>query len=214
MQENFIIDAMSRSEEGKGASRRLRREGLVPGIIYGGGKDPEMITTKHNELLLHLEHEAFYSHILTVKVGDDEQKVVLKDLQRHPAKPFVLHFDLLRVSDTDRIKMHVPLHFIGEDVAPGVKQEGGAVTHNMTDIEVICAAKDLPEFIEVDVSQMHVGDVMHLSDLNLGEGVDAAALLQGEGHDYAVVTILTARGGAHEEEEGEVEGEAPESAED
>ena len=205
MQENFEIKAVSRDVQGKGASRRLRREGLVPGIIYGGDTEPQMIATQHNELLLHLEHEAFYSHILTVNLDGKAQKVVLKDLQRHPAKPFVLHLDLLRVSDKDRIKMHVPLHFLNEDTCPGVKA-GGKISHVMTDVEVICAAKDLPEFIEVDMAGMNVGDTIHLSELNMPEGVEVLALTHGDGHDTGVVAIHAAKGGADEAEEA-AEGE-------
>lgn len=209
MQENFEIAAVSREDQGKGASRRLRRQGMVPGIIYGGGKDPQMFATKHTELLQHLDHEAFYSHILTVKVDGKTQKVVLKDLQRHPAKPFVTHLDLLRVADSDRIKMHVPLHFANESTAPGVKA-GGLVSHTMADVEIICAAKDLPEYIEVDLGEMNVGDIIHLTDLKLPEGVALLALSHGDvsEHDAAVVSIHVPRGGgADESEESE---EAPE----
>jgi large subunit ribosomal protein L25 len=211
MQENYEIEAVSRSDQGKGASRRLRREGLVPGIIYGGGKDPEMFATKHNELIQHLEHESFYSHILTVKVDGRTQKVVLKDLQRHPAKPFVTHLDLLRVAAGDRIKMNVPLHFINEDTAPGAKA-GGQVSHTMTDVEIICEAKDLPEFIEVDIGSMDVGDIVHLSDLKLPQGVVLEAFSHGDTdeHDAAVVSIYVPRGGGGAEEEGEEGGETAE----
>jgi large subunit ribosomal protein L25 len=206
MQENFEINAVARSDAGKGASRRLRREGMVPGIIYGGDKEPEMFATKHNELIQHLEHEAFYSHILTVKVDGSAQKVILRDLQRHPAKPFVIHVDLQRVGENDRIKMHVPLHFTGEEVAPGVKTGGGEVSHNMNDVEIICAAKDLPEFIEVDMSGMEVGDVLHMSNLSLPAGVELTAQVDEE-HDLPVVAVHAKRGGGAEEEE---EGEAAE----
>ncbi|MCB1787246.1 MAG: 50S ribosomal protein L25/general stress protein Ctc [Chromatiaceae bacterium] len=204
MQENFEIEAVSRSDQGKGASRRLRREGLVPGIIYGGGKDPEMFATKHNELIQHLEHEAFYSHILTVKVDGKGQRVVLKDLQRHPAKPFVVHVDLLRVAESDRIKMHVPLHFLNEASCPGVKA-GGQVSHTISDVEVICAAKDLPEYIEVDLGNLNLGDILHLTDLKMPEGVALVALSHGDPaeHDAAVVSIHAARGGAGEAGEEE-----------
>ena len=213
MQENFEIEAVSRSDQGKGASRRLRREGMVPGIIYGSGKDPEMFATSHNELIQHLEHEAFYSHILTVSVDGKAQKVVLKDLQRHPSKPFVVHVDLLRVAEGDRIKMNVPLHFLNEATSPGVKA-GGQVSHTMTDVEVICAAKDLPEYIEVDLGAMNVGDILHLTDLKLPQGVALVAFSHGGDpaeHDSAVVSVHTPRGGAAGDgEEGEEEGEATE----
>ena len=206
MQENFEIEAVSRSDQGKGASRRLRREGMVPGIIYGGGQDPQMFATQHNELIQHLDHEAFYSHILTVKVDGKAQKVVLKDLQRHPSKPFVTHVDLLRVVAGDRIKMHVPLHFLNEATAPGVKA-GGQISHTVTDVEVICEAQNLPEYIEVDMGAMNVGDIIHLTELKLPEGVALVALSHGgepADHDSAVVSIHAPRGGAAEgSEEGE-----------
>jgi large subunit ribosomal protein L25 len=207
MQENFEIAAVSRSEQGKGASRRLRRKGMVPGIIYGGGKAPEMFATKHNELIQHLEHEAFYSHILAVSIDGAKHKVVLKDLQRHPSKPFVTHIDLLRVSDADRIKMHVPLHFLNEDTSVGVKT-GGQISHHMSDVEVICAAKDLPEFIEVDMAEVGVGQIVHLQDLKLPEGVELVALSHGEvgEHEFPVVSIQSRGAGAEEDESGE-EGE-------
>jgi len=210
MQDNFEIEAVSRSDQGKGASRRLRREGMVPGIIYGGGREPQMFATKHNVLLRHLDQEAFYSHILTIKVDGENQNVVLKDLQRHPAKPFVTHLDLLRVADSDRIKMNVPLHFLNEDTAPGVKA-GGQVSHTMTDVEIICAARDLPEFIAVDVGAMNVGDIIHLSDLVLPKGATLQAFSSGDSaeHDAAVVSIHTPRGAsaADEETDGDEESE-------
>ena len=170
MQENFQIDAVSRADQGKGASRRLRREGLVPGIIYGGGKDPEMFATKHNELIQHLDHEAFYSHILTVQVDGRPQQVVLRDLQRHPSKPFVQHVDLMRVRMDEEIRMTVPLHFEGEESCPGVKT-GGTLLRGMSDLEVECLPKDLPEYIAVDVSDMQIDDVIHLSEVKMPAGV-------------------------------------------
>lgn len=208
MKETFEFNAVSRDVQGKGASRRLRREGMVPGVIYGGDAEPVMIATKHNELAQHLEHESFYSHILTVNVDGNPQKVVLRDLQRHPAKPFVMHLDLQRVSDSDRIKMHVPLHFINEETCPGVKA-GGKVTHSLTDIEVICAASALPEFIEVDMGAMEIGDTIHLTELKMPEGVEVLALTHEGDHDTGVVAIHAAKGGASDdEEEGEGEGDA------
>ena len=217
MKETFQFEATARTDEGKGASRRLRREGLVPGIVYGGGKDPEMIATPHNTLVQHLEEEAFYSHILSVNIDGKSQNVVLKDLQRHPAKPFVMHFDLMRVSDTDRIKMHVPLHFVGENEAPGAKA-GGQFTHIESDLEIICQAKDLPEFIPVDVSGMEGGDVLHLTDLKMPEGVEIVAMTHEEFHDATIVTLHAPRAETEEEEEGgiaaEEAGEEEESSEE
>ncbi|WP_456408216.1 50S ribosomal protein L25/general stress protein Ctc [Thiolapillus sp.] len=219
MSDIFTIQAVARNDGGKGASRRLRREGLVPGIIYGGGKDPEMIATAHNKLLQHLEHEAFYSSIVEVEVEGKKQRVVLKDLQRHPAKPFVIHFDLQRVAATDRIKMNVPLHFIGEEEAPGVKA-GGTVSHALVDLEIICEAQNLPEYIEVDVSEMEVGDMLHLTDIKLPEGVEIVAMTHGDEHEHdELVVSMQAKVKVVEEEEeeapaAETEAEAEPSSEE
>ena len=201
---SFEIGAVPRSDAGKGASRRLRRAGLVPAIIYGGHKDPEMVSVVHNELLQHLEHEAFYSHILTVDVTGNKQQVVLKDMQRHPSKPFVLHLDLLRVVAGEKIRVHVPLHFVNESKAPGVKM-GGAASHQVTGVEVSCLPRDLPEFIEIDMSGMEMGDAVHLSEIRLPQGVEIPALASEGAEDLVVVNIH----GAHvapEMEEG-AEGE-------
>ena len=198
MSVSFELNANARSDTGKGASRRLRKTGQVPGIIYGADKDPQMISVAHNVLVQQLENEAFYSHILTVNVDGSKQKVVLKDLQRHPAKPFVMHLDLLRVSDKDKIKMHVPLHFINEATAPGVKA-GGKITHNINDVEVSCLPKDLPEYIEVDLGGMEMDDIIHLSQIKLADGVEITQLALGEDHDAAVVSIHAARVAATDE---------------
>ncbi|BAN68150.1 50S ribosomal protein L25/general stress protein Ctc [endosymbiont of unidentified scaly snail isolate Monju] len=210
MSNTVDLKAVTREVQGKGASRRLRREGMVPCILYGGGKEPQMIATRHNELVHELEDESFFSRVLTIEIDGTPVKAVLKDLQRHPAKPFVLHADFQRVSEHDAIRMHVPLHFINEDKAPGVKA-GGEVSHMLADVEVICEAGSLPEYIEVDLSGMQIGDMLHLSDLKLPEGVELAALSHGEeSENMAVVNIHAARGAAAEEggeEESEAEGE-------
>ncbi len=212
MKDSFQIDAIPRSDTGKGASRRLRREGMVPGIVYGGGQEPQMVSTAHNTLAQHLDNEAFYSHILKVDVNGQSDNVVLKDLQRHPSKPFIMHFDLLRVSDTDRIKMFVPFHFPGEDVAPGVKA-GGIVSHHQPSTEIICQAKDLPEFIEIDISEMEIGDTVHLSEVKLPEGVEFASLTAD--NDVAVVSVHAAKVAEEEEDEAApTEAEAETAAED
>ena len=200
MADTLTIIAQSRSDSGKGASRRLRRTGLVPGIIYGTGSDPQSISVKHNELAHQLENEAFYSSILSVEIDGKAQKVVLKDLQRHPARPFIMHLDLLRISSKEAIKMSVPLHFVGEETAPGVK-EGGTASHHFTEVEVSCLPADLPEFIDVDVSAMEIGDAIHLSQIKLPEGVELPALALGEDHDMAIVAILAARVEVEEEPE-------------
>ncbi len=212
MQQAFELTAQARSDTGKGASRRLRRTGQVPGIVYGGDAAPEMITLAHNELAQHLEQEAFYSHVLTLTTPGGEQQVVLKDVQRHPAKPFIMHIDLLRVSASEKIKMQVPLHFSGEDTAPGVKA-GGVASHYVTDVEVSCLPGDLPEFIDIDMSSMDLGDSLHLSELILPEGVELTALSQGQENDVTIVGVAMPR--VEEEEEGEI-GEAvePEAGEE
>ena len=199
---SFELNAESRNDTGKGASRRLRKEGKVPGIVYGAGKDPEMITVEHNILQQNLEHEAFYSHILTLNVDGSAQKVVLKDLHRHPAKPFVLHLDLLRVSDDEKIKMHVPLHFLNEATCKGVKA-GGKLSREIVDVEVQCLPKDLPEFIEIDLADLEIGAAIHLSQINLPDGVEILQLGLGEDHDIAVVAVQAARGSKGDDEESE-----------
>ena len=211
MTTTFELKAEPRSDVGKGASRRLRRAGKVPAIVYGAHRDPEPIVVDEHELARQLEHEAFYSHILVLRFADGrEERVVLKDIQRHPWKPRVLHLDFQRVSETEAIRMHVPLHFVGEDVAPGVKQ-GGLLTHELIEVEVECLPKDLPEYIEVDVSGLGLGEALHLSDLKLPEGVRLVELMRGPEHDVAVVSIHARRGAAEEgEEEG---GEAAEGGE-
>ena len=197
---SFELDAVSRSDTGKGASRRLRKTGMVPGIVYGAAKDPEMISVAHNVLLQHLDHEAFYSHILSLNVDGKKQNVVLKDLHRHPSKPFIMHLDLLRVRDDEKIKMQVPLHFLNEDKAVGVKA-GGAISHSINDVEISCLPQNLPEFIAVDVAAMDIGDSLHLSDIVLPEGVEIPQLALGEDHDLAVVAIAAAKGGQGDAEE-------------
>ena len=189
---SFELNAEPRSDMGKGASRRLRRAGKIPAIIYGGDKDPEALTLSHNEVLRNLEHEAFYSHILTVRSGGTEMQAILRDLQRHPSKAIIMHMDLQRVVATEKLWTNVPIHITGEDVAPGVKA-GGLVSHDLTDVEVECYPKDLPEFIEVDISSLEVGDSIHLSGLKVPDGVTLTELERGEDHDISVVSIHVKR---------------------
>jgi len=205
--EAFVVNAESRSDEGKGASRRLRRTGKVPAVIYGGSKDAQSISLSHNIMLQHVENEAFYSHILDINVDGAKQKAVLKAIQWHPYKPAIMHMDFQRVDESSVIKVSVPVHFVGEDVAPGVKA-GGIVTHQLTAVEVSCPAGKLPEYIEADVSGLDVGGSIHLSQLTLPEGVSIVELSHGEEHDLPVATVVATRGGAAAEEEaGEAEGE-------
>ncbi len=207
MTETYEIHAQPRTDTGKGASRRLRRQGLIPGIVYGAGQDPEMISVSHNELLLQLEHEAFLSSVLNLNLDGKIEQVILKDLQRHPAKPFLLHVDFLRISAKEKLRTNVPLHFINEETSVGVKA-GGSVTHHLTDVEVSCLPGNLPEYIEVDMANLEVGDHIQLSGLVLPEGVELVALITG-GDDLPVVSIHGHGGGAEEEEAEGGEEEAP-----
>jgi large subunit ribosomal protein L25 len=203
MSVSFDVAAQPRSDTGKGASRRLRRQGLVPAIVYGGHKDPEMIALAHNEVLQHLANEAFYSSVLNLKVGDAAYSVVLKDLQRHPAKPFILHMDFLRVVGDEKIRMVVPLHFVNEERSTGVKM-GGNASHNITEVEITCLPTDLPEFIAIDLLEMDIGDIIHLSEIPMPEAV---SLAHAPDPDEPVVVMYGARAGADtDEEEGGEEG--------
>ena len=186
---SFNLSAELRSDKGKGASRRLRRLGKVPGILYGAGEAPVQLSFDHNEVQNSLSHEAFYSHILKIKVGSEEHQAIIKDLQRHPAKPVVMHLDFLRVKDNIEIRVHVPLHFKNEKEAVGVKQQGGVVSHNMIEVEIACLPRYLPEFIEVDVLSLELNHALHLSDLKLPEGVRIVQLAYGEEHDLPVVSV-------------------------
>ncbi len=201
MSDDFDLIAELREDQGKGASRRLRREKKVPAIIYGAGRPPRPLTFDHNKVLLALENESFYSSILNIKVGNKSQAAILKDLQRHPAKNQIIHMDFQRIVEDEEIRMNVPLHFIGEDVAPGVKQGGGSVSHLMTDVEIVCLPKYLPEFIDVDVSELELDAMLSLSDLKLPEGVEIPALAQGPEADRPVVSIHVIREVIIEDEE-------------
>lgn len=199
MATSFSLTAEVRADQGKGASRRLRRTDKVPGILYGAHQDPVSITLDHKELIRNLANEAFYSHILTIKLPTGEQQAILKDVQRHPAKPRISHVDLQRVSENEEIRIHVPLHFLNEAISVGVKTQGGVISHNMIEVEIACLPKHLPEFIEVDVAALEIGHALHLSDLKLPEGVRLPALTQGKDHDLPVVAIHHARVTAEED---------------
>ena len=199
--ELFQIDAQVRSERGKGANRRLRRAGYVPAIIYGADKEPVSLTLSQNDLLKQLEHEAFYSRILTVNIDGQPERAVLKDLHRHPYHPTILHLDLQRVSETQKLSRKVPLHFTNENKCVGVKQGGGLISRHLTEVEVRCLPKDLPEFIEVDLTEVKLNDIVHLSDLVLSEGVEVVALLSKDtSRNLPVVSVHLARGTQTEEE--------------
>jgi len=209
--EKFELNAEKRTEQGTGASRRLRRQGKIPAIMYGSNKDPMLLSISHNELAKHLQSESFYSSLLTIKIGDKKQQAVLKDLQRHPFRPKILHLDLMRVSKTKKIEMHVPIHFVNEEQCHGVKLEGGVISHHVVEVEIRCLPKDLPEFIDVDVGQMKIGDILHLSDLKCPKNVELIALQSS--NDLAVVSVQVTRAAAAGDEEGEAE-ETSEESED
>ncbi len=190
MKETFELNAEVRTDMGKGASRRLRRTQAVPAIIYGGSSEPQSITLSQNELLRHLDNEAFYSHVLSMNLAGKPEKVILRDLQRHPCKAVILHADFMRIDSKTVLSMNVPLHFINEETSVGVKVEGGLVGRLASDVEVSCLAKDLPEYIEVDLADLHVGESIHLSEIKVPAGVVLVALAHGDdAHDLAIVSI-------------------------
>ncbi len=199
------INASKREAQGTGASRRLRRAGRVPGIVYGGGKDAQSVDIDHKELYFSLKNEAFHSSVLSMNLDGAKENVLLRDFQMHPYKPLVLHVDFQRVDATHKVHMKVPLHFVNADVAPGVKLGGGVVNHVLTEVDVSCLPSALPEFIEVDLSALEAGQSLHLSDLKLAGDVELTALVRGD--DHVVVNILTRGGGA-----SEAEGEGGEAA--
>ncbi|MER2538621.1 MAG: 50S ribosomal protein L25/general stress protein Ctc [Azonexus sp.] len=200
----FEINAQARTLQGSGASRRLRAAGKVPGIIYGGEATPQAIEVDHNTLLLSLKKEAFHSSILTIVLDGKKQQVLLRDTQVHAYKPLVLHVDFQRVDATHELHVKVPLHFVNEETAPGVKLNGGLVNHVMTEIDVQCLANDLPAFIEVDLGALKVGESIHLGELKLPKGVKLSHHSVAE----AVVVGIVSKGGSSEAtEEGEAAAE-------
>ena len=199
MSQDFDLIADYRLDQGKGASRRLRIEGKVPAIIYGGGRPPRALSFDHNKLLRQMENESFYSSVLTVKVGDKSQAAIVKDVQRHPAKPRILHIDLQRIVEDEEIRMSVPLHIVGEDKAPGVKA-GGSVSKLMTEVDVICLPRFLPEYFEIDISALKVDEMLHLTDIKVPEGVTIVELSHGDDHDQPIVSIHVIKAAAVEDD--------------
>ncbi|GGE47744.1 50S ribosomal protein L25 [Halopseudomonas oceani] len=190
---DFTLNAKARTDLGKGASRRLRRNAdLVPAIVYGGDKAPQNVALEARELKKALENEVFYSHVISLSIDGKKEDVLLKALQRHPAKPMIMHADFLRVVAGHEVTVHVPLHFVNEDSCAGVKK-GGIISHTMTEVEVHCLPKDLPEFIEVDMAAVELDQIIHLTDLKLPKGVAITALAQGADHDLPVANVHAAR---------------------
>jgi large subunit ribosomal protein L25 len=180
MAKEFDLIADYREDQGKGASRRLRHEGKVPAIIYGAGRPPRSITFDHNKVMQQLDNESFYSSILNVKVGEKSQAAIVKDIQRHPAKRLIMHIDLQRIVEDQAIKMNVPIHYLGEEDAVGVRDGGGTVTKMVNDVEVTCLPKDLPEYLELDISHLELDEMMYITDIKMPEGVEIVGLAQAE----------------------------------
>ncbi len=214
MAKDFDLIADYREDQGKGASRRLRHEGKVPAIIYGAGRPPRSITFDHNKVARQLENESFYSSILNIKVGEKSQAAILKDIQRHPSKRQIMHLDLQRIVEYQQIKMNVPIHYLGEDVAVGVRDGGGTVTKMVNEVEITCLPKDLPEFLELDITELGLDEMMYLTDIKVPEGVEIVGLAQAaEEQAQPIVSIHFIHEEIIEEEVPEDELEAVEGEE-
>jgi large subunit ribosomal protein L25 len=194
MSEHFTLNADIRSDLGKGASRRLRRlEDKVPGIIYGAHKPAQNLSLSHSELLKVLKHEAIFSSIIKLVVNGKPEKAILRDLQRHASKPRLLHIDFQRVSEKEKLHMHVPLHFMGEERAPGIKEHSGILNKSFVELEILCLPSNLPEYIEVDISMLDIDQSIHLSEIKLPKGVELAHAIEDAEHDLAVISIIKPR---------------------
>lgn len=203
----FDVDALTRSDFGKGASRRLRRENQVPAILYGGEGEPEPIILKHNEVIKHLSNDGFYSQLLMLSVdGKERIRTILRDVQRHPFKQQILHMDFQRVVAGAELTVSVQLHYINEETCVGVKA-GGIISHIENELSVTCRPRDIPEFIEVDMANIDIGGSVHISDLKMPEGVTSVDLAHGEDHDRAIAAVNQPR------KAEEIETEAPEASE-
>ncbi|GGA78820.1 50S ribosomal protein L25 [Neiella marina] len=208
MSDQITLDAVVRTDLGKGASRRLRHADKVPAILYGAEQEPTALTLEHSKVLKAQEAESFYSSVINLNIDGTAVQAIVKDMQRHPFKPKVTHLDFLRVDATHALVTTVPVHFLNEETAAAVKN-GGIVNHLANEIAISCLPANLPEFIEVDLADVEIGQTIHLSEIKLPEGVESVELAKGESHDLAVVSISAAKGGAAEEAEGEAaEGDA------
>jgi large subunit ribosomal protein L25 len=212
MRKEFDLIAEIREDQGKGASRRLRHNGKVPAIIYGAGRPPRQLAFDHNRVIQQLENESFYSSILNIKVGDKSQAAIVKDIQRHPAKPRIMHMDFQRIVADEKIKMNVPIHYLNAEESEGVRVGGGSVSQLITDIEISCLPKDLPEYFEVDIIALGLNEMLHLSDIKVPDGVEIPQLAQGPENDHAIVSINVIKAVAIEEDVEAVVGEGQEAA--
>ena len=212
MSTDFTLHAKGREDTGKGASRRLRRlAGEIPAIVYGGTKAATQISLSQKDVTKALENEAFYSHIISLDIDGKSEDVIIKDLQRHPAKAYVMHMDFFRVSKTTKLQTRAPLHFINEEACVGVKLGGGLIAHSMTDLEISCLPKDLPEYIEVDMADIEIGQTVHLSDIKLPKGVESVALSHGDDHDLTVAAVNKPKAVEEISDEAPETPDAPES---
>ncbi len=202
---DFQVQVTTRTDKGKATSRRMRHAKKIPAVVYGTGKESEMLSIDHDEFKHQLEVEAFHNSIIKLVNGGRTEQVILREVQMHPYKPIVMHVDFQRISATDKIHMNIPLHFIGEDKAPGVREEDGIVSHLMNEVDISCLPADLPEYLEIDVSGLHLNESIHLSEIKLPDGVEFTHPPEGEA-DHAVVSVLMPKVAAEEGEEGE-EGE-------
>lgn len=209
------IQTQERSLGGTRNNRRLRRAQQVPAVLYGGGQPPRKLSIEHKQLAKAGENENFYSQIINLHINGKAEKAVLKELQRHPYRPLLIHADFLRISEDVKITMHIPIHYINTESCKGVKQQGGVLSYDMSELDITCLPKDLPAFIEVDVSDMALNDILHISDIKLPAGVEAVSLLQDkEGehqHDLPIVRVVQPRVSVEEEDE-DVEEQAEEEA--
>jgi large subunit ribosomal protein L25 len=201
MAEKFDLIADIREDSGKGASRRLRHQNKVPAIIYGAGRPPRALTFDHNKVLNELANESFYSSVLNIKVGEKSQAAIVKDVQRHPSKPRIMHLDFQRIVEDEVIRMNVPIHLVGADIAKGVKEGGGTVSQMRNDVEVVCLPKHLPEYLDLDITELELDGLMYLTDIPLPEGVEIPELAQEVEQVQPIVSIHIIKEEIIEEEE-------------
>ena len=214
MSDNIVLNAEMRSDSGKGASRRLRHQGLVPAIVYGGERDPAMISIAHNEFIHELENEAIYTQVIELRVGEKKQDVILRDLQRHPYKNKIMHADFFRIDENKAIKVVVPIHVENAEVCVGVKNEGGMLTQIVTEVEIIALPKDLPEYLVIDAAEVHLGDTLHLTDIEKPDAVQIVALshledvedIEHDDHNVGVLSVVKTRSDTKAEDGEQAEG--------